>query len=93
MTTTRVDFLVNTVSLEGKGTSVSGMQSNAEVALELCAKMEEILANDAFIGFSDEKFASYVRHLFKYGQHMNEHDGPVRDIKGELAIHHWSRKS
>jgi len=93
MTTTRVDFLVNTVSLEGKGTSVSGMQGNAEVALELCAKMQEIMANDAFIGFSDEQLASHVRHLFKYGQHMNEHEGPVRDIQGELAIHHWSRKS
>lgn len=90
---TRLDFLVQTVSIEGKGTTVSGMQGNAEVALELCAKMEEIMANYATGWVSDEDFAKHVTRLFNYGQHMNEHDGPVRDIKGELAIHHWSRKS
>lgn len=90
---TRVDFLVHTSGTIGENHTVSGMQGNAEVALELCAKMEEILANYATGWVSDEDFAEHVTRLFKYGQHMNEHEGPVRDIKGELAIHHWSRKS
>lgn len=47
MTTTRVGFLVHTAGTLGEGATVSGMQGNAEVALELCAKMEEILANYA----------------------------------------------
>ncbi len=91
MTTTRLDFLVTTTAVEGKGTRVNGMTGNAEVALELCAKMEEIMSQDGYMGFSDEQFGLYVRHLFKYGQHIGEHDGPFRDIKHELAINSWVR--
>lgn len=90
---TRVKFLVQSTEVDGQ-TIEQGFTGNAEVALELCAKMQEILEQDAYLGFKGDALAQYARDLFKHGWHIGdrEADTPIRDIKGELNITHYTKQ-
>lgn len=90
---TRIKFLVTSTVVDGQ-TIEQGFTGNAEVALELCAKMQEILEQDAFFGFDEGALAQYARDLFKHGWHIGDREAntPLRDIKGELDLTHYTKR-